>query len=51
MFKLNDVLLIGPYQYTVVKVIGAWMTVQFKTKTGEVQEVCVKMKQGMKVAA
>lgn len=45
MLKLNDILLIGPYTYKVVRVIGKWATVEFKTSEGIILQVSLKMRQ------
>lgn len=34
MLKLGDILLIGPYTYKVVKVLGKWATFEFTNKEG-----------------
>lgn len=51
MLKLNDVLLIGPYTYTVVGVKGRWAVVSFKTKDGNEKLVTVKQNRATQLKA
>lgn len=45
MLKLGDILLIGPYTYKVVRVLGKWATFEFTNKEGITLQISLKVRQ------